>query len=141
MRSLARQPGEWLTSRCEGFVNGLHGGGVPLPCHARDEGLTCSLGRTFTGWTTASLSGRAHRPVHPVEVGDLPRADPQRQIREEEAIALGRVEPDQAEMERVLGASHMHIGIGGPAVYSIGRGRVGDGRSRQWRGASVVLYR
>ena len=62
MRSLALQPGELLTSLSEGFVNGLHGVGFPLPCHSSDEGLTCSLGRTFTGWITASLSGRAHLP-------------------------------------------------------------------------------
>jgi hypothetical protein len=60
MRSLALQPGELLTSLPGGFVNGLHGGGFPLPCHSSYEGLTCSLGQTFTGWITASLSGRAH---------------------------------------------------------------------------------
>ena len=62
MRSLALQPGELLTSLPGGFVNGLHGVGFPLPCHSSYEGLTCSLGRTFTGWITASLSGRAHNP-------------------------------------------------------------------------------
>jgi len=62
MRSLARPPGELLTSLPGGFVNGLHGVGFPLPCHSSDDGLTCSLGRTFTGWIIASLSGRAHIP-------------------------------------------------------------------------------
>jgi hypothetical protein len=62
MRSLALQPGELLTSLPGGFVNGLHGVGFPLPCHSSYEGLTLSLGRTFTGWNTASLSGRADWP-------------------------------------------------------------------------------
>src|SRR5215510_15088948 len=68
MRSLALQPGELLTSLPGGFVNGLHGVGFPLPCHSSYEGLTCSLGRTFTGWITASLTGHANAPPPPIQL-------------------------------------------------------------------------
>jgi hypothetical protein len=55
-------------------------------------------------------------PAHAVEVRDLPRPNPRRQIREEETIALGRVNPDEAEMQGMFGIPHMHIGIEGPAI-------------------------
>src|ERR687888_2133758 len=55
-------------------------------------------------------------PAHAVEVGHLPRPDPGWQIREEETIAFRRVDADKTEMQGVLGATHMPIGINGPAI-------------------------
>jgi hypothetical protein len=37
-------------------------------------------------------------PAHPVEVSDLPRANPGRQIRQEETGALRGVDPDEAKV-------------------------------------------
>jgi hypothetical protein len=40
------------------------------------------------------LDAQFDLPADPIEIGYLPRADPRRKIREEEAIATGRVDPD-----------------------------------------------
>src|SRR5688572_6812324 len=55
-------------------------------------------------------------PAHTVEVGHLPGADPGRQIREEETIALGRVDTDETEMEWALVPADVDVSIDGPAV-------------------------
>ena len=54
------------------------------------------------------LDAQFHLPADPVEVGHLPRTEAGWQIREEKAIALRRVDPDQAEMERIPGPRPAH---------------------------------
>jgi hypothetical protein len=49
------------------------------------------------------LDPQVHFPTHPVEVSHLSWADPRREMGEEAAVPLGRVDADQAEMQRVLG--------------------------------------
>src|SRR6266487_1253152 len=55
-------------------------------------------------------------PADAVEISHLPRADPGREIREEEAIPLRRVNPDEAEMQGVLGTPYTYICINGAAI-------------------------
>jgi hypothetical protein len=55
-------------------------------------------------------------PPHAVEVNHLSRADLGGEIRQEEAIALGRVDPNKAEMQRMLGVPHLDVSINGPTI-------------------------
>jgi hypothetical protein len=79
-----------------------------------------------TGALGVDLIQAVHRLVQPdapfdfpadtVAVGHLPRADSERQVREEETVAFRRVDPDEAEISGVFGLTHMHIRVNGPAV-------------------------
>jgi hypothetical protein len=131
MRSLARRPGELRTPLPGGFVHGLHGGGCPLPCHASDEGLTSSLGRTFTGWTTASLTGRANGPAF------MRRAAPrQRRIglgcQPGGHHAVGRPRPRQRRVGDGGGQHPHHEALAARAARALRRINVGQRRSI-WR--------
>jgi hypothetical protein len=55
-------------------------------------------------------------PADTVHVGHLPRPNPRREIREEQAIPFRREDPNEAEMQGMLGPPHMHLGSNGPAV-------------------------
>jgi hypothetical protein len=55
-------------------------------------------------------------PADPIEVGDWPGPKSWGQLREEEAIALRRVAPHQAQMQRLFGTLHTHVGINGVAI-------------------------
>jgi hypothetical protein len=55
-------------------------------------------------------------PAHTVAIGDLPRAEPWGQVREEKAVALRGGDTDEPEMQRWLRPTPMDVGITGPAV-------------------------
>ena len=57
-----------------------------------------------------------HLPAHPVEVSHRVRADPGREIREEETIAFRGLNPDEAQMQRSFPFTDMYIGIHGPTI-------------------------
>ena len=78
MPSRVRQPAAWLPSLPGGCVKGGHGVGCPRPCQPGYEGLTWSIGQTFTGGHTASWPGRTDLLAlavqvsavgHPVDLG------------------------------------------------------------------------
>jgi hypothetical protein len=62
------------------------------------------------------LDAEFHLPSDPIKVGHLPGAEAGREIRQEEAVPLRRVDADEAEMQRVLGVPHADVGINGPAI-------------------------
>jgi hypothetical protein len=53
---------------------------------------------------------------YPVEVGDLPRANPRGQVRQEETVTLGGLGPHKAQRQRVAAPADMHIGVNDPAI-------------------------
>ena len=99
----------------------------------RQEG---SSGRGHQGGIQESLEGTRllgvdlveaiHRRVQPDaafdlpapagEVGDLPRAEPGGQVREEKAVALRGLNADQSELKRLLRPAPRDVGINGPAI-------------------------
>jgi hypothetical protein len=87
-----------------GMQKGLH----------RTGALSVNLVQAMDGFV--QLDAQFNFPTHPVQVSHLSWADPRREICEEEAVPLGRVDADKAEMERVLDAPDPHISIDGPAV-------------------------
>jgi hypothetical protein len=62
------------------------------------------------------LHAQFDRPAAAIDLGDLPGPKPRGQIGEEEARALGRMDPDEAEMHGVVGTAHPYIGINGSAI-------------------------
>jgi hypothetical protein len=62
------------------------------------------------------LDAQFDLPSDPIEVGYLPGANPGREVRQEEAVALRRVDADEAQMQRVLRAPHPDVRINGPAI-------------------------
>ena len=57
-----------------------------------------------------------HLPAHPIEVGDLPRADPRGQVRQEEAVPLRGLDPHETQRQCVRPPADMHIGVDDLAI-------------------------
>ena len=66
------------------------------------------------------LDAELHLPAHAVEVGNLPRADPWREVGEEEAIPCRRLHADQAERQGVRAPATRHVGVNRPALEDEG---------------------
>src|SRR5262245_57976406 len=97
----------------EGRDNGGDERGMQERLH-RAGALGVDLVQAMDG--LVQLDAQFHLPADPVEIGHLPGAEARWELGEKKAIALRRVDPNQAEMERVPEASYPHIGIDGPAV-------------------------
>ena len=67
-----------------------------------------------------STDAQVFLPAHTVEVGDLPRAEPWGQVREEKAVALRGLDADEPEMKHWLRPTYMDVGIHGPAIEDDG---------------------
>jgi hypothetical protein len=92
-----------------GMQEGLH----------RTGALSVDLVQAMDG--LVQLDTQFNFPPHPVQISYLSWADPRGEIGEEEAVPLGSMDADQAEMERVLGVPDPHMPQERPRLFSLGR--------------------
>lgn len=118
-RLCPRRSGLWRTRlevmrvRQEGSDGRGHEGGI----QERLEG-TRLLGVDFVEAVHRLVEPDAEfdLPTYAVEVGDLQRAEPGGQVREEKAVALRGLDADKSKVKGLLRPAHMDVGINGPAI-------------------------